>query len=426
MTSFEDGKTIFITEEEKDRIQNTAKEKVKKCTQFKDDSRKPRDPKPAISQAKGAALLADLNRPKEDKLPILIVGQQYPPCIVSHQELKPMKLAELLMDTHHRGRRLAVKRVSPVVILAARSWTIVQDETGDETERLEIYLHRSRHGEDVLETASSFMIKEPYFTLNDQCEATLQIDHPSDLIVCGDEIATSSQSRVNQVNFHAEEATTKIEKIARTCKDKGNAALKQEDLPLAHAKYTEGRKIAIQYGLSETTPDLVQDISRNRAHVNLLLGQLDEAKSDAKASLIDRVDHRSKELDSKAYLRAGRGAYSLGEYQEAKYLFEKQETLTSENKDTSTSLRKIEMRLREQEMGTYNLRKIRAGISRARSRVEAASFMNKTKVGDSIGRGRGLFATRDISTEDIIMCEKAFCVVWGHERGSYSNDVRFA
>jgi hypothetical protein len=159
------------------------------------------------------------------------------------------------MDTHHRGRRLTVKRASPVVTPAARSWTMVQDEAGDETERLEVCLHKSRHGEDVLETASAFVIKEPYFTLTDQGEATLRIDHPSDPIVCRDEIANSSLTSANEVNSHAEDAAA-AEKIARTCKDKGNAALKQQDLPLAYAKYTEGLKVARQDLVSNTNPDL--------------------------------------------------------------------------------------------------------------------------------------------------------------------------
>lgn len=424
MTSQNDGNTIFLTEQEAERIRNTVKDRLKKCSELVGHAREPRDSKAAISQATGASLMADMGgAPDADMtqtkgqggtLPALAVGQPYPPCIVSLQDLQPMKLADLQMDIHHRGHRLTVKRASPVVTLAARSWTMVQDEAGDETERLEVCLHKSRHGEDVLESASVFVIKEPYFTLTDQGEATLRIDHPLDLIVCRDEIANSSPTSANEVNGHAEDAAA-AEKIARTCKDKGNAALKQQDLPLAHAKYTEGLKVARQDVVSNTNPDLARDISRNRAYVNLLLNQLDEAKTDAKASLTGRDDQRSKDLDSKAYFRAGCAAYNLGEYQEAKGFFEEQQKLTPGDPNASANLRKIEMRLREQETGTYDLKKIRAGLSRARPRVDAASFISNTKVRDSPGRGRGLFATRDIPAGGIVMCEKAFCVVWSHE-----------
>ncbi|KAF2811344.1 tetratricopeptide [Mytilinidion resinicola] len=421
-----DGNTIFLTEKEADRIQNTVKARLKKCSELAGSAREPRDSISAIQQATGASLMLDmggaadpdLTQPvgKGQTLPALGVGQPYPPCIIPLQDLQPMKLADLQMDTHHCGRRLTVKRPRrcPVVILAARSWTMVQDEAEHETERLEMCLHKSRHGEDVLESASLYIIKEPYFTLTNQGEPTLRIDHPSDLIICRDEVDNGSLILGNEVISQAEDAAA-VEKIARTCKDKGNAALKQQDLPLAHAKYTEGLKVARQEVLSNSNPDLTRDISRNRAHVNLLLSQLDEAKTDAKASLTGRDDQRSKDLDTKAYFRAGCAAYNLGEYEEAKSFFGEQQKLTPSDRDARAYLRKIEMRLREQETGRYDFKKLRANLSRARPRVDAATFTSNTTVKESPGRGRGLFAARGLATGEVIMCEKAFCVVYGHE-----------
>ncbi|EON63747.1 hypothetical protein W97_02975 [Coniosporium apollinis CBS 100218] len=413
MASQNQENTVFLTEQEAERIRNTAKDRLKKCSELVGHTRGTRDSKTAITQAFGASLMADMDmtqtKGQGGTLPALAVGQPYPPCTLSLQDLQPIKLAQLQMDTHHRGRQLTVKRASPVVTLAARSWTMVQDEEGDDTERLEVCLHKSRHGEDVLESASSFFVKEPYFTLTDQCEATLRIDHPSDLIVCRDAIANHSLISASDAD------TAAAEQLARTCKDKGNAALKQHDLTLAHAKYTEGLKVARQDVVLNTNPDLARDISRNRAHVNLLLNRLEEANSDAKASLTGREDQRSKDLDSKACFRAGCAAYVLGEYREAKAFFEEQQKLTPGDKDAIINLRKIEARLREQETGIYNWKKIRAGLSRAHPRVDAASFIGDIKVGDSPGRGRGMFATRNIPVGEIVMCDKAFSVVWGHE-----------
>ncbi|RYO95027.1 hypothetical protein DL766_004368 [Monosporascus sp. MC13-8B] len=424
MASQHDRNTIFLSEQETERIRSTAKGRLEKCSVLVGHAREPRDFRGAVSQATGASLMADMaaasfsdtaqKRSDGGKLPALAVGQPYPPCIVSLQDLKPMKLVDLQMETHHRGRRLTVKRASPVVQQAARSWTMVQDEAGEEIERLELCLHKSRHGKDVLTSASVIVIKEPYFTLTDEGEATLRIDHPSDMIVFRDEVAKISSNSASEVNGDAEDAAG-VEKMARSCKDKGNAALTGQDLPLAHAYYTEGLKFARQDVVFNTNPDLARDLSRNRAHANLLLNQLDEAKADAMASLIGREDPRSKELDSKAYFRAGCAAYNLGEYEVAKGLFEERLKLTPDNKETSALLRKVQMRLREQSTGAYDLNKIRAGLSRARPRVDAASFISNTTVKDSQGRGRGLFATRDIPAGEIVMCEKAFRVVWGHE-----------
>ncbi|KAI8959280.1 SET domain-containing protein [Daldinia sp. FL1419] len=412
MASQQDGHTIFMTEQEAERIRNTAKNRLKKCSELAGNAREKRDETAAKQQATGASLMADMGAPDPDlaqtkgrsgAFPALPVGQVYPPCIVPLRDLQRIKLADLRMETHHRGRKLAVKRASPVVPLIARPWTMVREEGEEDMERLELCLHKSRHGEEVLESASSFIIKEPYFTLTDQGEPTIRVDHPSDLIVCRDGTG------------HAADGAA-AEGIAKICKDEGNAALEQQKLALAHARYTDGLKAARQDAVSKTNPDLIRDLARNRAHVNLLLNQLDEAKSDANAALIGKEDERSKDLDSKAYFRAGSAAYNLGEYHEAKGFFEEQLKLAPDNKPAVAYLKNIDARLREQGTGAYNFKKIRANLSRARPRVDAASFLNNTKVEESKGRGRGLFATCDIPAGEVVICEKAFCVVWGHEK----------
>ncbi|TDZ21194.1 putative protein lysine methyltransferase SET6 [Colletotrichum orbiculare MAFF 240422] len=141
----------------------------------------------------------------------------------------------------------------------------------------------------------------------------------------------------------------------------------------------------------------------------------DEAIADAKASLIGADDQRSKELDSKAYFRAGSGAYNLGRYEEAKEYFEQAKKLAPEERGAAVYLRRLEARFREQKNGDYDLAKLRANLSQNSPRADAASFTAKTEVKDSANKGRGLFATRDIAAGEIVMVEKAFCVVWGHE-----------
>jgi hypothetical protein len=211
------GNTIFLTEQEAERIRTTAKERVKKCSKAKDHGREPREATVSIQQATGASLMADMGgAPDPDMtqsqggtLPALAVGQPFPPCTVSLEELEPMSFAELKMETHHRGRKLAIKRASPVVGLAVRSWCMVQDEEGKETERLDFGLHKLRHGEEVLELTKLFVIKEPYFTLTDDGEATIRLDHPSDLVSLTDEIADSDLKDV-----------AAAEKAATRCKNK--------------------------------------------------------------------------------------------------------------------------------------------------------------------------------------------------------------
>jgi tetratricopeptide (TPR) repeat protein len=409
MSSQDHGNTIFLTEQEAGRIRTTAKERVKKCSEAKNSGREPREATPSIQQATGASLMADmggapdpdLTQSQGGALPAVAVGQPYPPCTASLEDLEEMSFNELKMETHHRGKKLIIKRASPVVGLAVRSWCMVQDEEGKETERLDFGLHKLRHNEEVLELTKLFVIKEPYFTLTDEGEATIRIDHPSDLV-----------SLTNEVAKEDLKDAAAAEKAATKCKNKGNAALKEQDLPEAYARYSEGLEIATDHSIAS----LARDIARNRAYVSLLLGQLDEVLEDAKASLIREDDQRSKDLDSKAYFRAGSAAYTLGQYPLAQKLFEEQQKLTPGDKDGKTYLKRIAVRTREQESGSHDFTKMRVNLSKARSRVDAATFIGKTEVKDSANKGRGLFATRDIAAGDLIMCEKAFCVVWGHER----------
>ncbi|KAH7355715.1 hypothetical protein BKA66DRAFT_271539 [Pyrenochaeta sp. MPI-SDFR-AT-0127] len=415
MASKNERNTIYLTEQESERIRNTVKDRLARCLEQIGNARQSREKTAALQQATGASLMADMGGAPDpdltqtkrggDTIPAIGVGQPYPPCSASMESLEPITLRDLKMDTHHRGMKLTIKRGSPVVTLAARSWTMVHDEVGDETERLEMCLHKSRYGEDILESTKHFIIKEPYFTLTDQGEATLRVDHPSDLVICEEEVYSKDYT----------EDTLAAEKLATKYKTQGNAALKQQDIPLAHKKYTQGLKIAKQAMVTDSNPDLARDIFRNRAYVNLLLNQLDEVKTDVQASLTGRDDQRSKDLDSKAYYRAGCAAYNQSRFQEAKYFFEEQQKLTPDDKDAKVHLKKIHLRLREQETGAYDLMKIKGALSRKQPRVEAADFTKNTQAKDSPERGRGLFATRNIAAGDIVMCEKAFCVVWGHE-----------
>jgi len=401
--------TVFLTEKEAERIRATVKDTVKKCSELYGRAREPRDAKSAISQATGASLMADMesmqSEGRGETLPALAVGRPYPPCARLIDELEHMKISELKMDTHHHGRKLIVKRASPVVVLSARSWTMVQDVEGDDTERLEMSLHKARHGEDILEYAKQFVIKEPYFTLTEDGEATIRIDHPSDLVSCSDALTDRT--------FKDTAAT---EKFAIVCKNEGNTALKQQDLALAHEKYTDGLTLARKSTIQDTNPDLARDIARNRSYVNLLLEQFDDAISDAKSSLTGREDPKSKELDSKAYFRAGSAAYSLGDYTRAKLFFERLLELSPEDKDATIYLKKIELRSREQKDGNYNWKKLRASLSRARPRADAATFTSRVEIKDSPGRGRGIFVTQNIPAGELVMCDKAFAVVWGHDK----------
>ncbi|KAF2260319.1 hypothetical protein CC78DRAFT_584993 [Lojkania enalia] len=379
------NRNIILLTEEDARIRNKVKDRIQKCSELAGRSREPRDPKSAIGQAASASLMADMATSSDpnsiqakrwrDNLLVIIVGQPYFPCIVPLLSLEPMNLYDLRMETHHRGRRLTVRGASPVVALTATSWTTIRDELGDGIERLE----------------------EPYFTLTEQGEATLRIDHPSDLILVKDPVITRDiTSANNEGSGYLKDTEAAVKKVTEY-KDKGNIALKHNELLLAHTKYMEGLVFMREVKVSEEFPRRSRFIA------------------DAIAALIAKEDKRSKELDGQALFRASCAAYNLGEYQESKAFAREQLKLTPLDKDARANLRRIENRLHEQGHGTYDINAIRPSSPQLYSRVDAATFVRNTNVGDGPGRGRGLFATCNIKPGQIVMCEKAFCVVWGQE-----------
>lgn len=405
MASGSHGHTIHMTPAESDRIRQTVQTRLKTCEQGRGKARTPREPKAAVSEAKQAGLMADMSGEVQpglsvyagrDNIVALAVGTPYAPSTTPMAQLKPISLAELTIDTHHHGSVLAVKRTGPVVPLIAYSWTVVEDDAGH-AERLEVCLHKSKRGEDMLDSAREFKIKEPYFTINEQGEPTIRVNHPSDL-VCVKEVDKANS--------------------AAKYKDRGNAALKREDLVEAADYYAAGLRLCEQD--ADSAGSIVYDLHRNRARVNLTLHRLEEARADGIAAITGGEDEKSRTLDTKAKFHAGRAAYFLGDFEQAKQLFSTALTLTPHDKDTQLLLRKTEARLREQASGEYDFASIRSQLSTARPRVDAATFTGNTAIRSSPLGGRGLFATRDIAPGDIVLCEKAFSVVWSHEPEAWS------
>ncbi|KID84328.1 TPR domain-containing protein [Metarhizium guizhouense ARSEF 977] len=414
------GNTLFMTPEESVRVQKTVQDLRRKCQEQKGQRREPNDAKSLIQQATGSSLMEDMasslfglsqQRNSPDTMPAYAVGSPYLPCTTALSDLKPMGLSDLCMETHHRGHVLKVRRASPVVALKASSWAVMQGQSVDDVERIELFLHKSKYGQELLDLGSVFLVKEPYYTLNSQGEPVIRIDHPSDLV-----ISTYSDGPESWRNTESDSASTA--RTAVMCKEEGNAALGKKDFPRAHARYTEGLSHIGKDDQASKT--LSNDLHRNRSYINLLLQRFEEARSDALSSLTHSDSPDEKLLDAKAYYRAGTAAYSLGDFEDAKHFFDEQLKLEPDNRLAQINLRRLNKRIQEQTTGVYDLSKIVSNLPKTQGRADAASFNGDTEVKESLGAGRGLFARRDFQPGETIMCEKAFCVVWGHEPGAFS------
>ncbi|EXK26844.1 hypothetical protein FOMG_16649 [Fusarium oxysporum f. sp. melonis 26406] len=413
--------TIFMSPEESERIQRTIQEVARLREEQKGQSREPTDPKSLIEQAISTSLMQEMSsaafglgtpRKTRETMVAYGIGKQYPPSTSKLADLQPMAIKDLRMETHHRGFFLSLRRVSPVSILKASSWTVVKGQSSDEVERLEVFLHTSQYGDNTLEISSDLVIKEPYYTLNAQGECTIRIDHPSDLIVIA--ISENPESWRHQEHYSRGPDLVSPDDF----KKKGNSALlKKKNYAEAYSWYTEGLKLAES---NERGKTLRNDLQRNRAHVNLQLQRFDEAISDALDSITSNETNELKGLDAKAYNRAGLAAYSQGEFLKARCYFKQQERLQPDDQQPKLHLRRVNARLQEEANGTYNMSRIVSNLSKTGGRPDAASYGGPTEIKDSPGSGRGLFATQNIEPNEIILCEKAFCAAWSHEADTFT------
>ncbi|KAF5964040.1 n-lysine methyltransferase SMYD2 [Fusarium coicis] len=413
--------TIFMSPEESERIQRTIKDLARLREEQTGQSRKPTDHKSLIEQAISTSLIQEMSfaafglgapRRSRETMAAYGIGKQYLPSTAKLADLQPIVIKDLRMETHHRGFFLALHRVSPVCILQASSWTVVKGQSSDEVERLEAFLHTSQYGDNALEVASDLVIKEPYYTLNAQGECTIRIDHPSDLIITA--IAENPESWRDK-----EHDSGRPDLVSPgDYKSKGNdALLKKKNYAQAYFWYTEGLKLLESERGCETVR---KDLYRNRAHVNLQIQRFDEAISDALNSLTCGETKDLKSLDAKAYNRAGSAAYSQGEFLQARRYFEQQERLQPEDQQPKLYLRRVNARLREEAEGAYDFKKIVSNLPKTGGRPDTASYYGPTEIQNSPEAGRGLFATRDIEINEIILCEKASCAAWSHETETFS------
>ncbi|KAF4556746.1 SET domain-containing protein 7 [Elsinoe fawcettii] len=376
------------------RIKQAYHRHEQQCQKISGKVRSPRDRQKAISSATQASLLADMAPEDYANSPLFIpLPGPRPPSTTQIQHLERIALQALVLGKHHKGHFLQLRRISPVVSLKKSSWTIVEDQTG-QVERLDLYLHRTSMGEDVLDLSKNYQVKEPFFILSEDGEACIKILHPSDLVVLEDlEVNQSKGSPVDQ---------------AAKCKDFGNAALKQSSLAEAYNYYARGIQIVANLF---SKPSISTDLYRNRSHLNLLLERYDQALSDALASLVSVGNGDHAQLDSKAYFRAGLASYHLGRFFQAEHYFSSSLSLSPAGplaSETKHHLRNTSLRLTEQSSGLYDLQKLRVRLSSSRPCLDVATCSTNTTTAPSPFGGRGLFTTQSISTNSIVLIEKAF------------------
>ncbi|KAK3114127.1 hypothetical protein LTR53_007873 [Teratosphaeriaceae sp. CCFEE 6253] len=330
--------------------------------------------------------------------------EPYLPCITRLDSLEIVKLTQLTMETHHCGRAILVERIGPLIPCGILTLGAVKDLDG-EVEDMELY-HADSHLPEALPLGMLFAIKEPYFTVNLEGVPTIRVDHPTDLVPPDRLPSCFVLALLKQIP----------PRMALDWKNAGNELYRSR-------RYIEAAQ-AYQFAVDSGAEGGVRlDVCRNLASVGLVLGRYEEARLHAIHALSGRSDPASAALDVKAYYRAARASYHLRDFVRAERELTSLLALDPRDDDGVGLMEKVRVRLIEAANGTYDLDKLVRRFSRQQPHVDIADFTERTVIGASHGRGRGLFAAEDVQLGEVVLCKKAFLAVFHWESETESPAV---
>ena len=320
-------------------------------------------------------------------------------------------MTDLRTETHHHDQVLFVRRVSDLNKRKSSIIALVEDQHHD-VELLELQ-HADPYLRDnlTLPRDAILAIKNPYLTFSER-GYLLHIAHPSDVVRLGPTHPLVPAAFMTEV-----EPQLPTLKSAHQHKADGNTALGRKAVEEAIRSYTEGILAVAEDDEFST----LHDLYRNRAHANLLVGRYDAAMDDALASLLDDIDGGSRASNVKAFFRAGKAAYHLRDYGKARHFFSQ---AAAADEYCQAMLDAAIMRLTEQTTGEYDFKRITDALRPDSPRLDVADFTARTEIKEIAGRGRGLVATVDISPGELVLCEKAFAVVFSNEQ-EYFESVQY-
>jgi hypothetical protein len=344
----------------------------------------------------------------------------YLPSIAPLEELKQTFINNLRLETHHRGKYLLLRSITPSNRMTA-IMAVVEDEREDAV-MLQLYHQddkQDRPATSTLKQNDIIIVKEPYFKVMADGEYGLRVDHVSDLVRIdpGDE----------RVPIQWTPRVLDLDKTADDWKLEGNEAMKRQQYWVAVQKYwcTSSLKYStvMANSLGSYTTALgcsasFQDkktVQLNRALAYLKSGFFDAALTDTECLT------SCSDAPEKALYRAGQALYELGRFSECQDILKLLCKKYPNNDCAAMELERVRCRLGEQTNGIYDFKVIREKMSKdPPPYLDHATFIGPVTVKASMGRGRGLFTTKAVKAGDLILCEKAFAHCYANTTGKHA------
>ncbi|PHH85191.1 hypothetical protein CDD83_778 [Cordyceps sp. RAO-2017] len=298
-------------------------------------------------------------------------------------------ISDMKLETHHRGKRTLLRVCTPANRMTA-VMAIVEDQQGTAV-LLQLY-HQPEEADvpadDILWPGLVFIVKEPFFKCASDGSYSIRVDHPSDIIWLGEDD--------EYVPMNWRRATVQSES-SPDYRTRGNEAVKNEKWAEAHALYSSAIR-------SARTAEEERLAYMNRSLANLKLGRPEQALSDA-VRIRDAVSDAEQE---KRLFREGRALYELERFEACRDTLEDLLKLFPHNAAANKELDRAQARLREQQTGEYDFRRMYRQSKATPPLVDCATFSSAVEVRASPGRGLGLFTKTPVSAGQLLLCEKAF------------------
>ena len=117
--------------------------------------------------------------------------------------------------------------------------------------------------------------------------------------------------------------------------------------------------------------------------------------------------------DEKALYRGSKAHYGLRNY-DASYAFLSILLIEHpDNKAAQKELERVKVRMQEQDFGYYDFTQMLDEVTESSPYLDRASFTGPVEVRETETSGRGLFVTQHVKAGDLLLCEKAFALVYG-------------
>jgi tetratricopeptide (TPR) repeat protein len=305
-------------------------------------------------------------------------------------------MGDLHPQTHHYGKVIFLRAIAMPSYLVALI-AAVEDEQGN-AGTIRVFNERETTNPDELLPQGRVMaVREPFNVNEFKNTYEIRVDHPSDVVY----LSPSDERVPNSWRVHSAQQHSPAE-----YKTMGNKAYSDKRFQEAADFYTKGLVASGENSL------LSCDLLRNRAAIHLHLKNFENAKADALSSIVEseEVDAETKnKLNSKAFFRAGRAAYELGDFIAAKSSFHAALNWLPDDRDILTEFARCDSRLAEEAQGCFDFTTISDSLSiPAQPLLDHSSFLSNTVIRETTDRGMGVFAAKAIKPGELVLCEQAF------------------